>query len=83
MVLLQLGNRLVIPFFWTYALFTLFDDTWTVSLTVIRVKASGREVKIVVRKEVVLFFLWTVIVFVANSRGICSIVHSIIRDEQR
>ena len=82
-VLLQLGNRVVTPFFWTYALFTLFDDAWTVSSTVVRVKASGREVKIVVRKEVVLFFLWTIIVFVATLRGICSIFQSVIRDGQR
>ena len=82
-VLLQLGNRLVTPFFWTYALFTLFDDTWTVSSKVIKVKTSRQEIKVVVRKEVLLFFLWTIIVFVAISRGICGVFQSIVRDEQR
>lgn len=80
-VLLQLANRLVTPFFWTYALFTLFDDTWTISSKVIKVKASGQEFKFVIRKEVLFFFLWTIIVFVATSRGICSISQSVIRDK--
>ena len=73
-VLLQLLNRLITPFFWTYALFTLFDDTWSVSSRVIKVKASWRTFEVVIRKEVLFFFLWTIIVLIATLRGVCSVL---------
>jgi hypothetical protein len=73
-LMLQVVNRLITPFYWTCALFTLFDSSWCLASRKREIRIMQWNTTLVVHTEVLLFALWICLISIAVMRALYGII---------